>query len=193
MDTHCSQKRVIKSNNKNIKITGNTKNLFSYLPWKKIRKNNGSFWPKVWMLTRYIYLAVHVKNEIPFIVKKERKWKDYTYFACHLYFECFLNACNLLIQLHCCTCISIELVQLKKKEKNYWTLQMLTLMTDTSILLFKIVQWNKYYKCMLYSVLRSSCCKTRISCIQKFIPTETCNFKVVYWQPIKRYDSLNYT
>lgn len=70
---------------------------------------------------------------------------------------------------------------------------MLTPMTDTSILLFKSVQWNKYYKYKLYSVLRSSCCKTRISCIQKFIPTETCNFKVVYWQPIKRYDSLNYT
>lgn len=47
---------------------------FSYLPWKKIRINNGSFWPKVWMLTWYIYLAVHVKNEIPFIVEKERKW-----------------------------------------------------------------------------------------------------------------------
>lgn len=47
---------------------------FSYLPWKKIRINNGSFWPKVWMLTRYIYLAVHVKNEIPFIFEKERKW-----------------------------------------------------------------------------------------------------------------------
>lgn len=73
MDTHCSQKRVIKSNNKNIKITGNTKNLFSYLPWKKIRINNGSFWPKVWMLTWYIYLAVHVKNEIPFIAEKDRK------------------------------------------------------------------------------------------------------------------------
>lgn len=65
---------VIKSNNKNIKITGNTKNLFSYLPWKKIRINNGSFWPKVWMLTWYIYLAVHVKNEIPFIAEKDRKW-----------------------------------------------------------------------------------------------------------------------
>lgn len=133
---------------------------------------------------KFLLLLRKTENELP---------KDYTYFACRLYFECFLNACNLLIQLHCCTCISIELVQLKKKEKNYWTLQMLTLMTDTSILLFKIVQWNKYYECMLYSVLRSSCCKTRISCIQKFIPTETCNFKVVYWQPIKRYDSLNYT
>lgn len=55
---------------------------------------------------------------------------------------------------------------------------MLTPMTDTSILLFKSVQWNKYYKYKLYSVLRSNCCKTRISCIQKFIPTETCNFKV---------------
>lgn len=49
---------------------------FSYLPWKKIRINNGSFWPKVWMLTRYIYLAVHVKNEIPFIFEKERKWSS---------------------------------------------------------------------------------------------------------------------
>lgn len=65
---------VIKSNNKNIKIIGNIKNFFFYLFWKKIRINNGSFWLKVWMFIWYIYLVVYVKNEIFFIVEKDRKW-----------------------------------------------------------------------------------------------------------------------
>lgn len=114
-----------------------------------------------------------------------------------LHVVCILNV--LMHETYSLNCIAAHAFQLnwcnkkKKKKKNYWTLQMLTLMTDASILLFKSVQWNKYYKYKLYSVLRSSCCKTRISCIQKFIPTETCNFNVEYWQPIKRYDSLNYT